>query len=122
MEESTVYRAAYDAVTNQLDGLNAKLTYAVDCLEAKLSGAIDLVKEEMCRPSILLRPTLYSPQHSGRASVTELNKWVAVYGNVGSAVFGVGDSVDEAMRNFDKAVLAKDHVKLPNAHVHGYDM
>lgn len=48
---------------------------------------------EQSRPSVLFRPTLSQ----------DGNKWRALYGdNITTGVTGVGDTPDDAMRNFDE--------------------
>lgn len=96
---SDSYQAVYDAVRSRIH--NADVGAAIrDACHLDASHAILMVQQEfsiaayeMQRPSVLYRPSI------GRDG----DKWSVLYGdNIMEGIAGYGDTVAEAMIDFDK--------------------
>lgn len=99
------YQAVYDATRSRIghfdgDGLQREIASRFD-----ISYAVERVKDEFMsvayeqmRPSVIYKPSVS----------VDGNQWCALYGkDLQSGVSGFGDSVSEAMDDFDKEWVKK---------------
>lgn len=103
---SETYQPIFDAVRSKISGGNIGDIVAEQARSAlDISHQVEMVKHEfICaameyqRPSVMFRPAL----------TLDGNKYCALYGDdLQSGCAGFGDSVEEAMRDFDKNWTAK---------------
>jgi len=101
---SDTYQAVYDAVRSRFDPIDSGRVIAaiVSCFDFSNARAI-LQQEfmgvayEHMRPSVLFRPKV----------AIDGNQWCALYGdNLQDGIAGFGDTVAEAMVDFDKSFTA----------------
>jgi hypothetical protein len=99
---SDSYQAIYDAVRSRISGGNVGQIVADACREAfDISHMRAILQEQFCatamemaRPAVLFKPTL----------LRDGDKWCALLGeNLQEGIAGFGDTVAEAMTNFDQA-------------------
>lgn len=75
-----------------------RMCAAVMTIVARESLQLEEMSAEFIgKPSVLMRPDIS----------IDGNKWCALYGNPRTGVAGFGDSVAEAMQDFDRAWVAK---------------
>ena len=99
------YQAIYDAVRSKLscgdigEAVEAAIRDAnISHYAERTSSAYQEAAEEQMRPSVLYKPAL----------AIDGNQWCALYGkNLQDGVAGFGDSVADAMYDFDKNFNAK---------------
>lgn len=95
---SDPYQAIYDAARSRMSNGNIGDAVA-DVIRQSVNFAVfeNAAREllgEQTRPSVLHRPQLSA----------DGNAWIALYGeNLQTGVVGIGNSPEEAMRNFDVA-------------------
>ena len=102
------YQAIYDAVRRQIPycDVNAAVERAFDIShqKARLQEAIYSVSDEMRRPSVMYRPSIFKDGYL----------WCALYGDdLQSGVAGFGQSPALAMADFDKNWFAEIHTMQP---------
>lgn len=94
-----LYRAVRDQLetANIAQAVNELTSYASHAL-TNTTEALNLVCNEMCKPSVLYRPTL----------TQDGNAWIALYGeDLAVGLAGYGDTPEQAMLAFDKVWVTK---------------
>lgn len=96
------YQAIYDAVRSRISNGNvgeaieraARESFDISQALAVLQQEFGIAAGEMRRPSVLYRPAIS----------IDGNQWCALYGeNLQDGIAGFGDTVADAMRDFDQA-------------------
>lgn len=94
---SDSYQAIYDAIRSRISGGDlseaARQAFDISFYMGQVQAAFQEAAAEMCRPSVVFKPTI----------TQDGDAWLAILGDLPTGVVGTGKTPSAAMYDFDMA-------------------